>query len=104
MNVVTNYNGPIKFKVSGLKWSLQFQKILKLSINFIPWMRHANDNHVFRPRSLLKDSIPFLKVGMGPEMNVAIDSCSVSPVAGQILFSRSQRQFSFAECQKTRCG
>lgn len=58
--------------------SLEFEKVLKLSINFILWVRHADFSHVFRPMSLLNDSVPFPKVGMGPEMITSCDRQSLS--------------------------
>ena len=87
---------------SGLKQSLQFQKILKLPINFIPWVKHAIVRHVFRPRSLVEDYIPLFKVGIGPEIhkiniNLAIDSQQ------EKIFFRISEPVS-AECQKIQCG
>ena len=80
---------------SGLKRSLQFQKILKLSINFIPWVRHADVSHVFRPRSLLKDSIPFPKLGISPEMYKCCSwqSLSVSSSREKSFFRISEAVF-----------
>lgn len=50
------------------------------------WVRHAYVNHVFW--SLLKDSVPFTKVGMGPEMNTLWLSHSVSFFFSEPVFFR----------------
>ena len=68
-------------------------------------MSQTNVSHVVRARSFVIGLIPFPEVGMGPEMNTFVtDSRSVSPGAGESLFSGSQSQFSFAGCQETQRG
>lgn len=74
---------------SGLRCSVHLSKILKVSVNFIPWVRHADASHVFRPRSLLKDLIPPPKVGMGSEMN----ALSFSSIRQKSLFRISEPVF-----------
>ena len=60
---------PVMFGLTPLefKWSLQFLKIF--SLNLIPWVRHADVSHVFRPRTLLNGLILLSRVGIGPEMD-----------------------------------
>lgn len=59
---------PIRLKVV-----ITVPKILKLLINFIPSVRHADVKHIFRVTTLLKDSTPFLKIVMGPGINTRCD-------------------------------
>lgn len=51
----------------------QFQKMLKLSVKLIQWLRHADVRDILRARTLQSDLIPFCKVGIGPEMKTYCD-------------------------------
>lgn len=51
----------------------QFQKMLKLSVKLIQWLRHADVRDILRARTLQSDLIPFRKVGIGPEMKTYCD-------------------------------
>lgn len=56
----------------------QFQKMLKLSVKLIQWLRHADVRDVLSARTLQSDLIPFRKVGIGPEMKTYCDRQTLS--------------------------
>lgn len=53
--------------------SLYSSKDTEIVSKHVPWVRHTDVSHVCRPRSLLKDLIPFPKVGIRPETKTCCD-------------------------------
>lgn len=63
--------------------------MFKLSMIFTLWAGHSDVNHVFRARSLLKDSIPVTKFGMEP------GECGLGASAvGSVMFGHIHGQVS----------
>lgn len=64
--------------------------MLRLSVNFIPLLRHTDVSLVFRATSLLKDSNLFPKVGMRPD---TLASPAAASLKLSVFSKMTQRTF-----------